>query len=278
MEHKNPRKRLPDTDVFLDSIAPLGKVMRITFDISVHRVFNTYRGVSAHGPCLFYHHPGTDTWVVLCRNQARRVRLPPVLTQETARNPLVCSTVRNLLGSPSIMVIPRGIRSGDAPTLISTRIPGFSSTGAAMSTPWMDLFRAMQRPRPDIRLRATFAGMSPVCGDGDLVWAVWRPSGALREQVRTRFSEEIAEKILDMVGPLPQAGFTGFYLTDLLIEDNGMTVRCLNNPEFWAKRLEGPTHYWEEDDALLRFRPLTPPPLQQMAETDAVSDASDEDD
>lgn len=261
---KKTGKRLPPTDTFLDIVAPLAKQVRITYEVPVRRVFQVYRGTSSYGPCVFYHHPRTDTWVALFRNQQRRSRLLPILTTTTSNHPLVCTTIRNLLGNPMKLNDNVVSRSPDQDhedwklrDLWHVFLPGFIRAHGQGNGSWRDVFRGIQKA-PNARTRPWFGGLQQVCNDGDIVWAVWRPSGALRQQIRDRFSEEIVDHILSYVGDMPQAGFTGFYQINLRLEDGGKYVRCQNNSSFWAKRLEGPVHYCEEEHDL-NFRPPTPP-------------------
>jgi hypothetical protein len=279
MENKGKKRleRLPETDTFLDVVAPLAKQVRITYEIPVRRLFQVYRGTSSYGPCVFYHHPGTDTWIVLCRNQQRRQRLLTILTNTTAKHPLVCSTIRNILGNPMPIgdkPIPM-LRDQDELALRdlwNVFLPGFCMAGVQSQGSWRDVFQAMHKS-PSAQTLYKFAPLQQVCNDGDIVWAVWRPSGDLRKEIRHRFSEEIVDNILSYVGDLPQAGFTGFYKIKLLLEDGGKFVRCQNNTSFWVKRLEGPTHYWEEENDLY-FRPPTPP--TQIQPDDSDDDDDDE--
>lgn len=165
--------------------------------------------------------------------------------QQTAQNPLVCSTVRNLLGNP--VVIPSDEKADyEAAKTWNVFLPGFERAGGNCTGAWRDLFRTMGT---DYNKKASvkFAPIQYTLNDGDIIWATWRPSSTLRQAVRERFPEDIANNILSMVGDLPQAGFTGFFKIKLILEDGGKVVRCHNNTNFWVKRLEGPTHYWEEE-------------------------------
>lgn len=268
------RKRLPETDVFLDSIAPLAKLVRVTYELPVKRLFQVYRGTSAYGPCVFYHHRRTDTWIVLCRNQTRTKRLLPILTSKTAQNPLVCSTVRNLLGNPA--VIPSDEKADyEASKTWDVFLPGFQRAGGHCSGPWRELFRTMGT---DYNKEASikFSPIQSALNDGDIIWATWRPSSTLRQAVRERFPEDVANHILSMAGDLPQTGFTGFFKSKLILEDGGKVVRCRNNTHFWVKRLEGPTHYWEEEQNYDFHFPIESQETQVQPEDDD-DDASDED-
>ena len=146
MESK--RKRLPDVDSYLEAIAPTGKRARVTYDINVRSLFRVYRGTSFAGPCVFYHHPGTDTWVLICRNRHRANRLKPILTYAIAANPLVCSSVRNLLDNPSLIYIPT-THSSPHMSVLRTLIPNFEDIGASLSGSWMSTLELMQKPRPN---------------------------------------------------------------------------------------------------------------------------------
>lgn len=281
MESK--RKRLPDVDSYLEAIAPTGKRTRISYDVSVRSLFRVYRGTSFAGPCVFYHHPSTDTWVLVCRNRNRRInRLKPILTHATAAEPLVCSSVRNLLDNPTPVYIPANHASPHF-VVLNMLIPDFENVGSNLHSSWNNILFAMQRERPDHTAAAKYMPLEPTCSDGDLVWAVWQTASELRRLVRTRLPEGPAEKIFEMVGDMPCAGFTGFYATRLLIEDGGKFIKCRNNPCFWAKRMEGPVHYWEEEaDAEFALPPLPPPPapsipFSRRAEEEVVTSDEDED-
>lgn len=90
--------------------------------------------------------------------------------------------------------------------------------------------------------------MEPACHDGDIVWAVWQTASDVRKQIRERLPTVLVDIILSMAGELPQAGFTGFFKPNLILDDGGKFVCCQNNRSFWARRIEGPTHYWETGD------------------------------
>jgi hypothetical protein len=249
--YKTQYKLLARTSTFLDSVAPLGKKIRVTYEAPVESLFKVYRGNSSQGPCLFYHHVATDTWILLCRNQHRRKRrLLPILTEEMSRHPLVCSTIRNVLGNPMVLPAFKASSSASEDKSIQENtwdcmIPGFSKAmkklhdSASFFQKWA--YNDLQCVGQDVR---------QLCDDGDLIWAVWYPRGDLRQKVREQLPYDIAEKIFSMVGEpgdLSHTGFTGFFKIDLILECGGTLLRCRRNSNFWARRIEGPTHYWEED-------------------------------
>jgi len=74
--------------------------------------------------------------------------------------------------------------------------------------------------------------------DGNLVWAAWKDKAQLLKFMRGLLSGDIVNHVLlPMVDLHTTAGYTGYYKTDLVVQQdvNHIRLDCARNLSFWAE-------------------------------------------
>lgn len=267
---KASKRALHPVDKYVELLAPSTSRMRVAVEIPLADVFKIYRGTSAYGPCLFYHHEATGRWMVICRDTiTRRRRFKPVLTDSAAEDPLMCPLIRGALGDPPVL---------------PSRVSPFVQAREWLTATNMHIDTA-QRNRQGKRtgfltehVERRWRKAAAVADNGDYMWAVWYPCPEVRQEIHEQFPSELYDLTMSFVGDefeLPATGFTGFYKPKLVLEEQGRYIRCARNTKFWARRADGPAHFWREPESgLLDFELLNG--LESTQEIKADTDDDDD--